>query len=265
MAQTESKRRNCVWITGASSGLGRSLAFAMANNNWLVFASARNENALTEMASRNDRIIPVPCDITDVESVQRVVGQISDNCAILDRVILNAGNCEYLDFPNPDWQAVRRVMEINYFGTVNCVEAVLPLLRRSPDSQSHLVVIASQVTAAPFPRAEAYGASKAALQYFCDSLRIDLMPENIDVSVVNPGFVDTPLTRKNDFDMPFLMGADEAAARIVKHLDTRPDQYSFPWRLRAVLSLSKVFPGYWRKSVSGSANPKTRSLEGVEK
>ena len=76
------------------------------------------------------------------------------------------------------------------------------------------MVVASQVTAAPFPRAEAYGASKAALQYFCDSLRLDLADEQIDVSVVNPGFVDTPLTRKNDFEMPFLMDVEQAAERV---------------------------------------------------
>ncbi len=125
---------------------------------------------------------------------------------------MNAGSCEYLDFPDPDWSAVRRVMEVNFFGTVNCVEFVLPLLRAGHGRRPHLVVVASQVTAAPFPRAEAYGASKAALQYFCDSLRLDLAHEQIDVSVINPGFVDTPLTRKNDFEMPFSDGCRTSRA-----------------------------------------------------
>ena len=88
------------------------------------------------------------------------------------------------------------------------------------------------------------------LQYFCDSLRIDLAAENIDVTVVNPGFVDTPLTRKNDFDMPFLMDVEEAAARVVKRIESRPTHYSFPLRLSLLLSLSKIIPGTWRRMVA---------------
>ena len=106
------------------------------------------------------------------------------------------------------------------------------------------------MTNAPFPKAEAYGASKAALQYFFSSLRIDLAPEKIDVTVVNPGFVDTPLTRQNDFDMPFLMDVDEAAKRVISNLDARPRSYSFPKRLLALLSVSRVMPRVWQKMVS---------------
>jgi len=116
--------------------------------------------------------------------------------------------------------------------------------------RSQVVAIASQVTAAPFPRAEAYGASKAALQYFFNSLRIDLVGEGIDVSVINPGFVDTPLTQKNNFAMPFLMDVDDAARRIIKRLDARPRSCSFPKRLSLVLLLSRVFPGLWQKLLS---------------
>jgi len=111
-------------------------------------------------------------------------------------------------------------------------------------------VVASQATAAPFPRAEAYGASKAALQYFFDSLRLDLASENIDVCVVNPGFVDTPLTRRNDFDMPFLMDADKAAGLIVDKLQSRPRQFSFPLRLSLLLGLARLLPSAWQKLVA---------------
>jgi short-subunit dehydrogenase len=146
-------------------------------------------------------------------------------------------------------------MEVNFFGTVNCVELVLPLLRAA--SRPHLVVVASQATAAPFPRAEAYGASKAALQYFCDCLRLDLSSENIDVGVVNPGFVDTPLTRKNDFEMPFLMDVEEAAGRVINKLESRPRRYSFPLRLSLLLGLSKLVPALWHKAVAPGKNGST--------
>ncbi len=249
-------RQKVIWVTGASSGLGRSLALQLANAGSLVIASARNQSALDELAVHSDNIRTLACDITDITAFPALAKQIAEISPHLDQAILNAGNCEYLDFPNPDWAAVRRVMEVNFFGTVNCVEFALPLLRAAHSPRPHLVVVASQVTAAPFPRAEAYGASKAALQYFCDSLRLDLADEQIDVSVVNPGFVDTPLTRKNDFEMPFLMDVDKAAGLIVDNLGGRPRRYSFPFRLSLLLGISKVAPALWQKIVTSDKQTK---------
>ena len=236
-----------VWVTGASSGLGRSLALGLAQQGDQVIATARDGEALAELASEHENIHPLSLDITDTRALAEAPARLQALAGHLDQAILNAGVCEYLDFPNPDWDAVRRVMEVNFFGTVGCVEIALPMLRRSREARPHLVMIGSQVTAAPFPRAEAYGASKAALQYFSDSLRIDLAVENIDVSVVNPGFVDTPLTRKNDFDMPFLMASDNAAALILRKLRSRPRGFRFPFRLSLLLGLSSLLPGLWQK------------------
>jgi NAD(P)-dependent dehydrogenase (short-subunit alcohol dehydrogenase family) len=238
-----------IWVTGASSGLGRSLALQLARGGALVIASARDLEALSALQSSHPNIRALDCDITDNDSLQNLAARMGEISPRLDQAILNAGTCEYLDFPSPDWEAIRRVMEVNFFGTVNCIRLALPMLRQSTRAQRQLVVIASQVTAAPFPRAEAYGASKAALQYFSDSLRMDLAAEKIGVKVINPGFVDTPLTRKNDFEMPFLMSADEAASRIVGKLQTTSDHYSFPRRLSLLLSLSKWMPRLWQKAV----------------
>lgn len=260
------KPEKVIWITGASSGLGRSLALKLASKGNKVIASARNQEALDEIAVLNPNIVALRCDITDESSLDALRGWIAEITPQLDQVILNAGSCEYLDFPNPDWAAVRRVMEVNFFGTVNCVQMALPLLRKRQNGRAHIVAVASQVTAAPFPRAEAYGASKAALQYFFDSLRIDLAAEDIDVTVVNPGFVDTPLTRKNDFDMPFLMDVDQAATRIVKNIESRPMRYSFPLQLSALLGLSKIMPGRWQKMVAPKSEySNTESNQGAGK
>ncbi len=249
MTSTASK---VIWITGASSGLGKSMALQYARQGHRVIASARNRVALGELAILDDNILPLVCDITDAKAMESLAERMTEFASALDLVILNAGTCEYLDFPEPDWSAVRRVMEVNFFGTVNCVQVALPLLRLSR-KQAHLVAIASQVTAAPFPRAEAYGASKAAIHYFFDSLRLDLSADDIDVTVVNPGFVDTPLTRRNDFSMPFLMPVDEAAERIIKNLKNRPRRYGFPLRLSALLWISNLLPGLWQKMLT----PKT--------
>jgi NAD(P)-dependent dehydrogenase (short-subunit alcohol dehydrogenase family) len=221
------KSEKVIWITGASS-----------------FASARDQGALQQLAKLDSNIVALPCDITDQASLEAAFDQIAKTSSYLDQVILNAGNCEYLDFPNPDWPAVRRVMEINFFGTVNCVQQALPLLRRSKN--------------------EAYGASKAALQYFFDSLRLDLAAESIDVTIVNPGFVDTPLTQKNDFPMPFLMDVEQAATRIIRNIEARPRHYSFPLRLSLSLAFSKLMPGRWQKMVAPRSDyTKTESKQGA--
>jgi short-subunit dehydrogenase len=253
----QSNEQKVIWVTGASSGLGRSIALQLANRGALVIASARNQQALDELAAQNQNIRALACDITDASACAVLGAQIAAISPHIDQAILNAGSCEYLNFPDPDWTAIRRVMEVNFFGTVNCVELVLPLLRAA--AKPHLVVVASQATAAPFPRAEAYGASKAALQYFCDCLRLDLACEQIDVSVVNPGFVDTPLTRKNDFEMPFLMDVEQAAERIIGKLQGRPRRYSFPLRLSLLLGLSKLAPGLWQRAVAPGKNVRAAS------
>ena len=245
-----------IWVTGASSGLGRSLVLALVAQGHRVIASARNEAALETLALQSESIFALPFDMTDAQNIQLITEDLCQQFGTLDQVILNAGGCEYLEFPNPDWQALRRVMEQNYFGTLNCLQIALPLLRKNT-ATSHIVCIASQATAAPFPRAEAYGASKAALQYLFSSLRIDLAPENIDVTVVNPGFVDTPLTRQNDFSMPFLMDVDVAARRIVKRIEDRPRVYSFPFRLTLLLAVSKLLPSLWQKMMSGQQSNST--------
>lgn len=253
--------RKSVWVTGASSGIGRAIALQLAEQGALVIATARNQQALDELAAENGNIRALGCDITERVALRSLGERIAQITPHLDQAILNAGNCEYLEFPHPDWDAVRRVMEVNFFGSVNCVEFALPLLRASRQ-RPQLVVVASQVTGAPFPRAEAYGASKAALQYFCDSLRLDLAREDIDVNVINPGFVDTPLTRKNDFDMPFLMDVGEAARRIIAVLDKRPRRYSFPKRLSMLLAISKIFPALWQKAVAPDKKPNTTQRAG---
>jgi NAD(P)-dependent dehydrogenase (short-subunit alcohol dehydrogenase family) len=131
------------------------------------------------------------------------------------------------------------VVRTNLLASSYCIEAALPLLRagRTP----HLVGVASAVTYLPMPRAEAYGASKAGLRYLFESLRISLSPENIDVTVISPGFVDTPLTERNDFPMPLSWSADKAARHIFAKLEKRPLEIAFPALFIATLwPLSKL-------------------------
>ncbi|MFT7128281.1 MAG: short-subunit dehydrogenase [Gammaproteobacteria bacterium] len=258
--QVNSERR-VIWLTGASSGIGRCLALDLASEGHHVIVSARSTSELRVLETLSANITALPCDITDVGGLSDLQSRLSAVSAHLDQIILCAGNCEYLNFPEPDWEAVFRVMEVNYFGAVNCVKLALPMLLASTVKRPHIVSVASMVTKAHFPKAEAYGASKAAVQYFFNSLRLDLVASNIDVTVVNPGFVDTPLTQKNDFPMPFLTTAEKASKRTIRALKSRPKNVSLSKRLSFLLAMAKLMPALWQKIVL--ADNKNKSSDQV--
>jgi short-subunit dehydrogenase len=182
-----------IWITGASSGIGLALVEKLAKHN-TVIVSARNEEVLNQLAQANQNIKVVVFDVADKTQIGRVSTELSSHTDHIDRVILNAGNCEYLDIDTPDWGLIERMIAVNFLGMVHSLEACLPLLKKA--SKPHLIGVSSQAIAAPFTQAEGYGSSKAAVQYWLSSLRIDLGKFGIDVSSIMPGFVDTPLTQK---------------------------------------------------------------------
>ncbi|AEF56195.1 SDR family NAD(P)-dependent oxidoreductase [Marinomonas posidonica] len=245
MEQLNGKAQSIVWITGASSGIGFALVKRYLQAGWRVIASARSEGELADLVKQDSHLSFVAFDMVDKEQIEPIRDTLSQLVPHLDCVILNAGTCEYLDLEDEktDWQMMERVMSVNYFGLVNSVDVCLPLLKRA--SQPLLVGVSSQAVQAAFPRAEAYGASKAAIRYFLSSLRMDLNADGVDVTCVLPGFVDTPLTRKNTFDMPFLMSSDEAAKRIDQALQGRPYEFAFPKRLSALLWLGRHLPKWW--------------------
>lgn len=242
--------KEIIWITGASTGIGKSLAVQLAQHGHTIIASARGEAALKELSADYSNIIPLPFDVSDNTQIERVKEQLINQFGYIDRVIINAGTCEYFDVREPDWSIMSRVMNVNYNGAVNTVAVAMDLLKARPsgaDNNPHIVAVVSQAAFVPFPRAEAYGASKAAMQYFMDSLRIDLVDENIDVTVINPGFIKTPLTDRNDFPMPFLMSSEQAAMRMVKAIVERKWQYDFPKRLKWCIKVMGLSRYLWNK------------------
>ncbi len=161
-----------------------------------------------------------------------------------------AGVCEYVDLPVLETATCRRVAEVNYFGVVNACAAALPLLQRAAQAPGRgrpfIAGLCSMSVYTAFPRAEAYGAAKAAMAYFLDSLRCDI-GRQVDVCLVYPGFVATPMTAPNDFPMPFCLSADEAARRVLAGLEKprRPRAFAFPWQLHGILKLAAALPGLW--------------------
>jgi short-subunit dehydrogenase len=246
--------KEIIWITGATSGIGLALTRRLGKQGHRLFISARNLDKLDEIADGNPNIVAIPFDITRAGDVPRVQAALMEKTQVLNRLYINAGNCEYLEISQPDWPMMKRVMDVNYLGAVNTVAAALPLLQQQGRLASenralrpHIIGVSSQAMLVPFPKAEAYGASKAALSYFLHSLSLDLAIYNIDVTDVQPGFVKTPLTDKNQFDMPFILTAETAAQRILDCSKTRPRTFAFPKRLYWTLKLGRLFPGIWHK------------------
>ncbi|MDO9624407.1 MAG: SDR family NAD(P)-dependent oxidoreductase [Pseudomonas sp.] len=230
-----------IWLTGASSGIGAALAELLLQRGYRVALSARTAEPLHALAERYpEQVLVAAGDLSDATQVRAIGERIAQVWGALDSVILNAGTCEYVDVQNFEAAMIERVVRANLFSASYCIEAALPLLRLG--HQPQLVGVSSSVTYLPLPRAEAYGASKAGMRYLLEALRIDLAAEGIAVTVVSPGFVDTPLTQKNDFPMPMRWPVDKAARHIAERLDKRPYEIAFPGPFIAILLLLAHLP-----------------------
>lgn len=230
-----------VWVTGASTGIGRAVTIELVRRGARVVASARNESALDTLVREcGDRVQALPLDVTDRQANRWAAEEISRRMGGLDIAFFNAGTCEYVDVASFDSALFERTIRSNFLSMVYGIEAALPLLRQSPAPQ--LVGMSSTVAYRGLPRSEAYGASKAAIKNLFESLQIDLAREAFRVSVVCPGFVRTPLTDRNDFPMPFRIEADEAARRIVDGIEAGKPEIHFPRRFSLLFKLMTLLP-----------------------
>ncbi|MEC6830666.1 SDR family NAD(P)-dependent oxidoreductase [Photobacterium toruni] len=229
-----------VLITGASSGIGRQLAIDYANNGWQVYACGQNQQRLEQLVmecvmTAGGEIIPLVFDVTNTKQTQQVLAHID---ALPNLIILNAGTCEYIDNGVIDSQLFKRVFDVNFFGIIHCLDAMQD--RFTP--QTHLVFISSSAAYTALPRAEAYGASKAALSYLANGLAIDLKDKINTVTLVNPGFVATPLTNKNDFPMPMIVSCDYASLKIRQGIDKQQAEIHFPIKFTLLLKAIALLP-----------------------
>ncbi|MBT1444437.1 SDR family NAD(P)-dependent oxidoreductase [Shewanella sp. JM162201] len=231
-----------VLITGASSGIGRALVGQYLANGWQVYACGRDEGRLDSLAvdfsEHSAKLCRIGFDVNSRDACLRAAGSLSTP---IDLAIFNAGTCEYLDSPlGFDGELFARVIETNLISIGYCLEAFLPKLA----ADGRVALMGSSAALLPLPRAEAYGASKAALAYLADTLRIHLASVGaaISVSLIEPGFVRTPLTDKNDFPMPGRIEVDDAARRIASALDAGKNRIQFPRRLLWPMKLMALLP-----------------------
>lgn len=233
-----------IWVTGASSGIGEALSKALADDGHHLIVTGRRQEALDALkANAGGSVTTARADTTQPEDLASIAGSLEAQ-GELNMAILNAGTCEYLDVHSYDSSVIEKNVMTNIVGTARSLDIALPALRRtvSKGLPATLVIVSSSAWWFPFGRAEGYGASKAGLTYFAHALRADLASEGIDVVVVSPGFVKTPLTDQNDFPMPFLVTAEDAASRIVKGLKRGKNEIAFPKRFTWMLKLLGALP-----------------------
>jgi short-subunit dehydrogenase len=239
---TESNRK-IVWITGASSGIGKAIAVEMASLGYQLILSGRNIEALKLVAQGTDAII-LPFDVSNRAENLLAAKKIDELFGYVDMALFNAGSCEYIDVKSFNSKPFENMIQTNFLSMVYGVEAILPLLRKS--KTPHLVGMSSSVAYLGLPRAEAYGASKAAVVNFLEGLRLSLSSEKIDVTIILPGFIKTPLTDKNDFPMPMRIEASIAAKIMVKKIAQKKFIIKVPFLFVSILQSLSFLPQKWR-------------------
>lgn len=229
------------WIIGASSGIGEALAKELAARGETVCVSARNSDALdTLVSSLNGKDhIALPLDVTCHHKVLQAVQRLQTQFPRIDRVIFMAGQYTPMSFGSIDLEEAERIIKVNLTSSLYVIEAVLPVLVSQGGGQ--IALCASVAGYRGLPKSQPYGASKAGLINLAESLASDV-PKHIDVRVINPGFVESRLTNKNDFKMPMRISAEKAAKAIADGLDKRGFEIHFPKSFTLVMKLLSCLP-----------------------
>ena len=233
-----------VWITGASSGIGRGVALELARRGYKVVASARRaqelEHLAREAADLPGQIIPRSVDVTDRAAMAELVRETEASLGPICLAFFNVGTYAPDSVGSLGGDGFRQTFAINIDGTLNGLEPLLPYMQKRRRGQ--VSVNASVAGYGGLPRATAYGSTKAALINMCASLKFELDRQNINIQVVNPGFVRTPLTDHNDFPMPFLVEPEDAARRICDGFARGGFEITFPRRLSWTLKFLNMLP-----------------------
>jgi short-subunit dehydrogenase len=237
-------KNKVVLLTGASSGIGRGLATELARKGAKVGLVARREeliaDAVQEIEAAGGHAVAIKADVQDIESLSAAVNKLREKFGAIDILIANAGIGATTDGAQLDSREVANVINVNVIGVANSVSAVVREMVARGSGQ--LVVISSLAAYRGLPKSAAYCASKAAVSAFFESLRIDLEPKGIDVTIIHPGFIKTPLTAGREANMPFLMERDDAVKKMARAIEKRRKRYSFPWQLATIVRASMIMP-----------------------
>ena len=233
--------KKVVWITGASSGIGKSLAIKFAKEGWNVAISARRENLLSEISESNENIKYFPLDVTDKVKCKEVFNKIKDQFGNIDICFFSTGTWSPKKERDIDVEQIENVFKVNFFGTLNCIKAIEEHFKNKKDG---IITIVSSIAGyRGLPNTTGYGPSKSALISLAESLYFDFERHNVRVCLVSPGFIKTPMTDKNEFKMPFLKTSEFAADKIYEGLVNKNNfEIHFPKELTLTLKLFKLLP-----------------------
>ena len=232
-----------IWITGASSGIGKALALKFAKEDWQVAASARREQLLNEISESNKNIYSFPLDVTDSEKCKEVFNQIKEKFQEIDISIFCTGMHDPKSEKKLNLESINKIMNVNFFGTINSVNAVYDYYREK--KYGHISIVSSVAGYRGLPTGGAYCASKSALTTFAESLYFDMKRFNVRVSVVHPGFIKTPMTDQNDFPMPMIKSAEFAADKMFKGLtQSNAFEIHFPKQFTFIMKILKFMPNW---------------------
>lgn len=245
-----------VLLTGASSGIGEGLAIELAKKGAALGLAARRRELLEELKNRCEeaggRAIALPCDVTDAAAVEDRVGEMLREFGRIDVAIANAGiggnNAETRAY---DPAAVKKLIDINLLGAVHMIHAVLPTMKER--GSGHLVAISSLAGFRGLPKSAAYAASKAAMTVFFESVRLDTARHGIDVTIIQPGFIKTPLTSGRKAKMPYLMELEDAIPHFMRAIEKKKRFAAFPWQLATFVRSGKFMPGWLYDRIAGGA------------
>ena len=243
-------------VTGASSGIGWALAKHLAAVGCKVGLVARRRDLLEKLAGEitgaDGAAAFASADVAEREQTIQAIHEVAGKLGPVDLLIANAGVGAPTALDPVNIADVEKMFRVNVFGAIYAIEAVLPeMLRRR---SGHLVAMSSLAAYKGLPGESAYCASKAALNSYMEGLRIQLRDKGVAVTTVCPGFVKTPMTEVNEFQMPWVMEADEAAQRIVRALRRRPAVYNFPWQTTLLMKLTQWLPDGMVARVMGPYN-----------
>jgi short-subunit dehydrogenase len=235
-----SPSRQNIWITGASTGIGRALALSFANEGHRVAVSARSADKLGELAKMSSNISIFPLDVTDAEAARATVTAIEATFGPIDLAILNAGVWHPMTASRYDLAKVRTSMDVNYFGVTNTLDPIMKAMITR--GRGHLAIVSSVAGFRGLPKGAAYAPTKAALISLAESLYADLRIKGIKMTVINPGFIATPMTEVNNFPMPFIVSIDEAVKSIRRGLDSGRFEIVFPGRMALLMKTLRLLP-----------------------
>ena len=229
-----------IWITGASSGIGKALAEKFASEGWRVAVSARRKEILDEMAN-NENISSYPLDVTNQHQINDVFAKIINDFGSINLCVFSSGTYDPKLEQEINIKQNKFVMETNFFGVLYCIKSVEKYFKDKKDG--HISIVSSVAAYRGLPNSSGYGPSKAALTNLAESLYFDFKKYNVRISLVSPGFIKTPLTDKNEFPMPFIKSPEFAADKMFNGL-TKSNSFEihFPKTLTILLKILRVLP-----------------------